>query len=326
MPSIRSLSVAAAIGLGAALAVPGSCLAAGKIKPYSFKDCEEAPKARLEAAVDKAVEKVQGCLKGLNSGIAGKIVRKLKRKKIHFVCGDQGGTEGGRVEFYQNGAADVIMSMQRKRGIISYPLEQRVFHELIHAVDPQGNLLLSAKAHARAGFPDPVYGCQFACYPEAVGTDEMDRLYNYQRHNSLVIPEDKSYSCDEEGTGKHECATLRKHAHLCRTGEPYATRSMKDEAKLKELPGCLIEKCLNECGARVCKKLVKGVSDVMEANGGAIPRSWREKLLSMGQNIAAVLITEDRAKKREYLSSLNEDETKLYRVIRRKRYYQACMK
>jgi hypothetical protein len=245
--------------------------------PADFGATAAEMTARLAEKTREAVRMVDSCLPGLNKTMAKDIRRALKAKKVKILCGDSSGLDGGLTEHAGDGKAAITIYM-RARGT-QFPLAARVFHELIHAVDPGGKYVLSAKMHARSGFPDPVYGCQFACF-QSIGSEDIDRLNNFQRTNGIVIPPLESYDCKGP-----DCPYLKQHAYLCSTGKPMAGADTLDAAAEQKASSCIVEGLLNECALKACKDFRATVEEATEKTGGDLTPEMGKVLTGLGKRL-----------------------------------------
>ncbi|HNW43248.1 MAG TPA: hypothetical protein PKI19_02015 [Elusimicrobiales bacterium] len=240
--------------------------------------------ARLNAKTQEAVQMVESALPALNKALARKILLKIKAKKIRVLCGESSGLDGGKTEHEAGGAVNITMYL--KAGGSQYPLADRIFHEFIHAADPDGKLILSAAMHARAGFPDPVYGCQFGVFRN-IGTDEIDRLGNYERSQGLTIPELDSYAC-----AGRDCAQLRKYAYLCSTGKPLAGAATLDKAAEQKGAACVMDGILNNCELAACSGFRAKVDEEMERSGGSLTAELGGRLKAAGARLYRAALAE----------------------------------
>lgn len=255
---------------------------------------------RLGTKTQEAVQRVEAGLSGLNNDMARKILAKIKAKKIRVACGVSSGLDGGQTEFEAGGKVKITIYMAARQD--QYSLEARIFHELIHAVDPDNKYILSAAMHSRDGFPDPVYGCQFALF-NGVGADEIDRVNNYERSNGLTIPQLESYSCQGG-----DCATLRKYAYLCSSGKPLASGTTLDAASAQKAVECIMDGILNKCELKACADLRAKADAEMERNNGNLPSALRKELKATGGRLYQAGLEKKKP------SELEEGDRELYKA------------
>ena len=293
----------------------GKALPVGKDLKVAVADCRtEEDSARLDASVRAAVERVDSCLQKENPGIAAKI--RSHFHKFTFHCGYTGGMAGGNTEFNTDGSADVFVNF-RAHGV-QYGMGARTFHEMIHATDPKGELMLSASAHARAGYPDPVYGCQLDCYPEGISDDErkeIARLGNALSEENRQVPLAEVSDCPSG----MDCATYSAYAGICRGGKVLATKKVRDADKKANAPKCFAEAVLNACdgackgskGSPVCKKSC-AFSSAPDADKGGMIGDYKE----LGGRLAGGDEADGQG--------LEGDDLALYRDGQKRKLFAAC--
>ncbi|MCX5796928.1 MAG: hypothetical protein NTY77_15640 [Elusimicrobia bacterium] len=296
-------------------AVPGALVATAKL-PIS-PECPQAAAQQLAQASERAADAASSCLNRLNPAMSGKIQKALARNKLRLLCGDETGTEGGRIERYQDGSVDLVLPL--KTHAIQYPLDARIFHELIHAVDPGAQYIVSAQVHARPGSPDAVYGCQFACFG-GVGTDEVDRLRNYQSQGSVSIPELEDYSCAGKAD-QRECPTLRRYAYLCKLGKPMIDEEALRKVRAKDLPACLVEKLMNDCPDKACVTLRGRFEASSSESGGKPPPEMLKYMLDVGGALGAALGPDQ-----DESGLATPDAKALFKSAKARGYHKACMR
>lgn len=219
-------------------------------------DCDDpADAALLEQYVQDAVPLVE-CLAGVNPGIAKKIGANFK--KFVFHCGRWSSGTGATTVHTVNEKGRlkrVDITYNFGAGGTQYLGPARIYHELIHAIDvpegpgskhPDGRLVTTTKQHAKAGFPDAVYGCHFACDQGRMGDDENKMIGNVMdalKSDGVDIHKDKDFKC----SWPDKCGVVEFYAGVCRKGEPLLPESWKNEARRKDRPKCLLEVMLNAC-------------------------------------------------------------------------------
>lgn len=295
----------------------------------------------LRPYVLAAVKKVGSCLAGLNGEMTGKIKEGIDHDRFEFVCGDAVDTEGGRTEHEVDPVTGALVSatitirMKAAPSASGPPIAQsspeaRVFHELIHAVDPAGRYILGAGEHKERGFPDAVYGCHFACYKDMTSED-VKVLDVYERSHGDV-PEQAPCSEDKENDGNTACSALQKYRYLCRTGKPYMDAADLRATRVRQLPTCVIEKLINECRDVACLSLRQKVEDdaaradaMAKALGqpitGRPSGTTLASLSQQGQRLAAAWKGDD-------VSALSADDLGLYQAAKRgqRSLFDACLK
>ncbi len=330
-PSARADSLAAlksqAGPSGAdAAAAPTASVSA---KEIPFPGCDEKQQQRMRAAIDGAMKMVDSCLSTYNKGV---MARDIKRDfpKFRFSCAQEMRASGGEtVREPTTGplkSADISMTMHTRMS--QYSLEARVFHEMIHAVDgnPNQRYIVSPEFHKTAGFPDPVYGCQFTCYG-GVYDDERKAMVRYLRQlgDGADIPaSDRKVDCDNG----QDCGTLEKYVYLCDTAKPVVTKEVKAAAHKGGAPKCIAEGLLNGCDSindvKSCGGAVKGqlcavrckILQAQADNGGQFPDYIVNDMLGLGARLEGA--TQNDGK------DLAADEKKLFDDRGTKKLIKSC--
>ncbi|MBI5211202.1 MAG: hypothetical protein HY927_14615 [Elusimicrobia bacterium] len=275
--------------------------------------CDQARDGdQVVAALNAALDKVDACLEGINPDLARRIRQGDRAGAFRLYCAAEAGTHGARTVHRASGGADIFINLRPGGKAGQFPLEQRVFHELMHAVDPGDRYLISPEAHGRVGSPDAVYGCHFACYPG--GMHDEDALE--MRNHGLAIPERAEQPC--EGSSPLYCAALRRYAHLCRAGRPHADAAQSDQRREANVPACVMDKILNACRAPACRSLQDEIRTLTDDGSVPIPQGRAAELLRMRRRIAAALEGGD-------ASGLDDPELPLYEAARRSRYRERCL-
>lgn len=281
---------------------------------FEVKDCPEDAEKGLQAEGQKALAKVASCLKALNPALAAKISDGVGRKKIRLACGQAQGSEGGRTEHNRDGSADVIAPAGAPGALDAW--DARIFHELIHASDPKGALIISEAEHKR-GAADVVYGCHFACYRQ-FSQHEAGRMWRYEEDYGIKIPQYQGFSCESiPAQLQWKCEALRQYAALCQNGKLFTTKDAARSIREKNLPTCLVEKLLNSCQTGPCKKLRAEVEQATKKNGGTMPSATYYRLTGLGKSLASA----------KDPSELETEEAKsFYATAKSKGYYASCLK
>jgi hypothetical protein len=214
--------------------------------------CYGNDEAHLQEAITKARQLAYTCLigdervkGGLNPELGRRLVDSDGAHGVSFHCNyllknaqastNSRGSPNIGVKIDEGLRPDQDQSVQEIRSI-----DITVFHELIHAVDPDDKRLFSLWAHNRVSpFPDGVYGCEFAC------GGSMD-AYTYVRSKVLVfealvrpLPELSGYSCPPEASGS-DCSTLKKFAWLCsRNSMPELSGDEEEGFRMFEDAACI---------------------------------------------------------------------------------------
>lgn len=324
-----------------------------------FKDCVVEP-ARgggqrdqdkyLSDAIEDALQKVDGCLVNYNKG---EIARKIKThyRSFEFSCYQDERGSGG-VTTHDGGKASISMTMHSR--LVQYSMSARVFHEMIHAVD-QGSTNLAAKSgrdgkyivsqemHNNLGYPDPVYGCQFACYG-GVGDDERKAVARYNRQlveaggegSEIPLYDGKKFKCpaDQPDCCKKDdpyCGELLTYAGLCDLGEPYEPKGAGEKiaaaARKRGASKCIAEQMINGCAAVDDAKQCPAKSkDPMcpikcEILTGKDPRGGYAsnvigKMLGMGRRFADAYPDGE---------GLSEEDKPLFAAAKKKGMLKACL-
>lgn len=280
----------------------------------TIDNCQPEQEAIVQAALDQALSTVDGCLININRTMARAIQTLTQRGRVSIACEEVASSHGARTEHQPRGKVSIFVNLA-STSPDQKPISARLFHELIHAVDPQDRYLISPAAHNNAGFPDPVYGCQYACYG-GVGAAEGDYVRTYARTNQITLAEYPDFPC--AGIPSHFCPVLRKYAQLCKTGLPPAIASPGDAQRRSQLPGCILGALVERCAAP-CRDIQAKVR-VLEApeTNSETRRATRQELLALASKLARALSLEDPA-------DLTESERGLYRVAQRGHYYQTCL-
>jgi hypothetical protein len=306
----------------------------------AYPGCDEKQQARVQAAIDSALKMVDSCLSGYNKGKMAAAIKK-NFNKFYFSCAPETRSSGGVTTHDADGqtlkAAHISLTMHTR--LIQYSLPARVFHEMIHAIDlPAGNqsakenrdghYILSASRHASPGFPDPVYGCQFACYG-GVGEDErkaMTRYLTLLAESNLDIPaSDKNIACESY----EDCDIRKRYAYLCDTAKPIAPNDLIAKDRKANRPTCIAEGLQNSCDAindekncpakpslgplcAVRCEILQGAA----ANGGSYPPELASKMLGLGQRLSDAYDNNG--------EGLSDDDAKVYAAAKRKGLLKSC--
>jgi hypothetical protein len=255
---------------GRALALDG-CVQEKVTKGGKVVDRDQDKEMR--AAIDSAVTRLDSCLVRYHKGeMAAKIKKQLKNFK--FSCAQEVRSEGGVTTFADDGTPEISMTMHTSMG--QYGLPARVFHEMIHAVDPPVTgkdkkttrlYVVSDDAHNSkpAGFPDPVYGCQFACwgsmYGDRIGDDERKAIARYNGTLSdagakeIPMMDEAAFTCPEDfpdckDADNHKHGYLRQlltYAWLCQEARPYLPKEAKNPMQRRAAPICIAQQLINGC-------------------------------------------------------------------------------
>ena len=206
----------------------------------SIAGCTEQQQQTLERALDRAAKKAETCLKDLNPRLAEKVLKSYAG--FEYACSSELSFEGGDTKQLGGGRARVTMAF--KTSGLQYDFEARLFHELLHAVDPAYALLGNREAHKRAGNTDVVYSCQLACYPGGIEAQEIkmsqkagsvgDTPKGYDPKKQMDA--DSAYMMDDS---EHRFAA-ETYASVCAGGKPAAAQKSLDKA-------CLAQKMVNGC-------------------------------------------------------------------------------
>ena len=229
----------------------------GELNIGPLTGCDENMAAKFHAAATAALEKVGSCLSKLKAEWRDEILAYHKGGLYRYQCQELAGRNEGVTEHKPDGT--VVISIDPKGG--SYPLVQRIFHELLHSADPRG--LGQNSRHAKPGNADAIWGCHMACF--SPGMTEMDELMR----NEVRVPLHPSYP---ECSGGNVCASRREYAFLCARGKPLLSKAQLE----KRLPECVLDQALNNCEAEACGKLRKlveqgeDISEFGERVGAAI--------------------------------------------------------
>lgn len=269
--------------------------------------CDEKQQASMEAAIAAARKKVDDCLDGFNHRIAAEIQKNFK--KFTFSCHQETRAAGGNTdhELADDGSLkSAAISITMHSRLVQYSREARVFHEMIHAIDlpsrdraakkdRDGRLIISAERHASAGFPDPVYGCQFSCYPEGIGEDEGKQITRYNRllnesGEGLKLPEGKKKV--DDGGNQYAQIYGPTYAGLCETGKPVAPKSLVAKDRELNRPVCIAEKILNGCDApdEACASAHPPKGELCERRCAVLrdPKA-ADEVIAMGGRLASAL-------------------------------------
>lgn len=307
--------------------------------------CDAKQQTEVAAAIAAARAKVDSCLAGFNPKMAAEIAKQFP--KFKFQCEQTPRSEGAVTDHETDAhgrltSATIKLTMHSR--MVQYSREARLFHEMIHAIDPpsrdraaasgrDGRYIISASRHATAGFPDPVYGCQFSCYPDGIGEDEGKEITRYNRLLSssaggLKLPEGKKpVDCP---AGAQYCALYApNYAGLCETGKPVFPSDLVAKDRVANRPTCLIEALVNSCPAAdgvacasakppsgpLCALTCETVL-AQEANGGRMPRKTADRLYAIGGKLSAAI--DDGG------AGLEGDDKALYAAAQRKGFLAAC--
>ncbi len=284
-----------------------------KLPPTPIAGCTADQQSGMEKAILAAREKVDTCLSGINPKMASEIAKQYS--KFKFSCYQESRGAGGDTQHETDGkghltAANISITMHSR--LIQYSREARVFHEMIHAIDlpadnqaaktnRDGHFIISAARHAKAGFPDPVYGCQFSCYPSDVGEDEGKVMNSYSRllkESNMEIPDSTKNIPGEDAT-PYSKLYLKKYAYLCETGKPIVPKDLVDKDRAANRPTCVAEGLLNACDAaddkscasknppkgQLCALRCETTLDIA-ANGGHLSGKQADKMFSLGKRLS----------------------------------------
>lgn len=322
-----------------ATAASGSVPAAqGKV--IAYPGCNEKQQARVQAAIDSALKMVDSCLSGYNKGKMAAAIKK-NFNKFDFSCSQETRASGGETSHDTDGqtlkAAHISLTMNSR--LIQYSMPARVFHEMIHAIDlpstnqsakenRDGHYILSKSLHAAPGFPDPVYGCQFACYG-GVGEDErkaMTRYLSLLADSGLDIPEsDKDIACESY----EDCGIRKRYAYLCDTAKPIAPKDLVAKDRKANRPTCIAERVADSCDAITDAKscpakpsqgplcalhceILQGAA----ANGGSYPPDLVRKMMGLGQRLSDAYDSNGQG--------LSDDDAKIYAAAKRTGLLKSC--
>jgi hypothetical protein len=178
--------------------------------------------------IEEALADVQSCLVdgGLDPAMGQDVLRHLKS------AGGQPWTLQCALLAGDAAKAGAVTNYERRLVLIGDLELHIIFHELLHVADsPTGGGELPFKYittmdrhHSGFGNPDPVYGCQFACFPELMhekrkywgGNTTSTRAIEVSEKElapfAKLFPDD----CGEDGGPA--CAELKKYAYLCHAG------------------------------------------------------------------------------------------------------------
>ncbi len=275
-----------------------------------LSDCGDKH-ADVEAAIRGAYEKVGSCLSGFNPKLAAKI--KAEFHKFKFVCDQEtrahGGTTTHDVENGKLVSAEIKLTMRSR--LVQYGRQARLFHEMIHAVDlpardqsaltgRDGKLIVSAQRHASAGFPDPVYGCQFACYPQGIGEDEGKAVKRWSQAlaaDGLELESNPKKQVElGEDAGPYAQLYAPTYAKLCESGKPVVSETLLEADRAANRPTCIAEKLANACSEPKCpaKKgdslcsLGCELSDDT-AGGRGLSGKMADRLMKLGTALSAAI-------------------------------------
>lgn len=284
----------------------GRALEGGVDLERAVKDCDDARNnARLREAVTAAFAMVDSCLIGQSLSLDKGHAIKREARTFKYVCGDDVGQEGGRREWRYDAhgkivGADLRMNMAPEKPNVKLGrLDERVFHEMIHAIDRRDRLLVSPGLHAQRGFPDPVYGCTLACY-HSVGMEEIDRMnntmgeWNQARAKAdpsagvLSIEPLTTFHCGEfDG---RDCPMVQKFARLCTLDRALPMTELKKKARKAQMPMCVMNDLLSDkCTERACNTLYAGVAKTAKANGDHMTPQQASELLERGRRLVGAL-------------------------------------
>lgn len=210
--------------------------------------CKDHDALHLREGVTKARELASSCL--VNAGLnprAGK--RILAADKAVFRC-DYDIKNQAQTTRRDSLSPDVAVDVSLARPdaetcrALPRPLDLTLFHELLHVADPDDDAVFSSASHNRGlGFPDGIYGCEYACAGE-IDPGSYGRAYMLL-FEGLVrpLPEDGGYVCPT-GAGA-DCATLKKYAWLCRNGAPSLSREERRGLRVLEIALCMRQSFLD---------------------------------------------------------------------------------
>lgn len=308
-------------------------------KALSITDCTPEQLPGMETAIRAARAKVDSCLSGINPKMASEISRLFD--KFRFSCYQEPRGAGGDTRHDLNAkgnvsGADISITMRSR--MIQYSKESRVFHEMIHAIDPpatnqsaktnrDGHFIISAARHAKAGFPDAVYGCQFSCYPNEIGEDEAKVIRNYNDSTANIPESTKDIPVDN--ASPYAKLHVKQYAYLCETGKPIAPKDLIDKDRAANMPTCVAEGLLNSCDAAddascksprpprgaLCGLRCETLIDEA-ANGGRISRRLIDKMFALGRRLADATANGG--------ADLSEEDRVVYADAQKKGLIRAC--
>jgi hypothetical protein len=211
----------------------------------------------LPPAIDEAVKIAKTCLggeQGLNPALAERIVEGVD-KRFRFRCADV--VSGGfSATAFEKGQPPVI-SLQKKPSANFEPGEygSAVFHELLHAIDPSGDLIVNWTLHNRGNFPDAVYGCMFACRRKVeTGWGRLHSLLYDAWAGGDGVPQGKG-SCKNCSSGLDQ-KIMDQYAGLCKAGAPYLPAGAQDRVPVLDSTYCNWYGAVKKCRDKGCGRLV----------------------------------------------------------------------
>lgn len=251
----RSLRAAAAAILW--VLAPGPVSA----EPRIATACSTREAAELREALVDVGRIAQSCLvdQRLNFGLAGRLRGALDRGEVTFQCRDAGGGVLGSTSVRDAGADVSVVTWPPRELADFFPGEHvfTVFHELIHAVDPGEERLLSSALHNLGFFPDGVYGCHLACLGSIPTEKARQRVLVYEAVAEADIPEKQGWPCRG---AVDECRLVRKFAWLCENNGPFVNERVYQRIGLLEETYCVAAGARSECAAPECAAALENLT------------------------------------------------------------------
>jgi hypothetical protein len=212
--------------------------------------CDHNQKARIIQAVLSAQETAQSCLQRLNPAIARRFMNRFRGPHpVGFACvAGQSGSGGHTIP----GGNTIFLNQSGNSGGVShYGLDARAFHEMLHLIDTQLPHMCPANHlhNQNNGYPDPVYSCQLACFPEGMTLNDTP---NRVRSVGAVEPL-TDFPCT--GAEPTLCVYQQKYARICQTGRFPLTE--QNRAKIRvgtEFVTCIMNHAT--CRTPACRQWV----------------------------------------------------------------------
>lgn len=216
--------------------------------------CAGREAAAVREAGDDVRRLARSCLveRGLNRDLGARMIDLLDRGRVHFSCGDASARGTLGETWAREADADVTMVTWPPRDLIDGFPDQHVFtlfHELIHAVDPEDRRMLTQTLHNFGGFPDGVYGCELACLGSIPGERIRRNVLVYQAVAEADIPEKPGWN----GTARSQDdrKLLRQLSWVCQNNGPFVNAKIRQRTALLEQTLCAVGG-FPRCEAPVC--------------------------------------------------------------------------
>lgn len=151
----------------------------------------------------------------------------------------------------EKGKVPVILVMKKPESA-SEDWPYTIFHEMLHASDPDYALMVTQDLHNRGSFPDAVYGCTYAVRRRV--DEGWTRLQTFVydswslAEQGIPMVETRCDNCKRPWDQRQ----MNKFGWLCANDGPFMTDEMRPRLPQLEQTYCLINGVRDKCTSGIC--------------------------------------------------------------------------